>query len=209
MLIRSRTVGLVAAGLASLTACTAPSSSPNPNALGAASNSPAAASTTTEPAVPASTAVINAGSSTFGGATTCGPEISGDLAKIPALRSARRWTHTWSDGRYVCTYHLTAGPLKLSVQKSADVASARHYFNNIRAHPAQTFPILGLQNFGLPAYRSPNATVVYRKGAKTLIIDASRVTATSATGLSPAQLAYQVATLVIACGHGPGLHHEC
>lgn len=183
---------------------------PSSGTPGADSGSTSAESGTATPTSPSSAEERRAGASVFAGATICGTEIAGDLVEILELSSTPRPTRTWTDDLYTCTYELADGPLVLSLKRSPDPASARGYFRSQQAQEGRTNRIVGLPSFGLPAFETRDGVVAYLQGRKVLRVDATDLPAAIGEDqLSPGDLAYQAATLVVGCGHGPGLHHEC
>jgi hypothetical protein len=133
----------------------------------------------------------------------CGSEIRGDIATILALRPVPTTTTTWADHLYTCTYHLSTGPLVLSVKESTDVPTANTYFTALRRHLGTTRPLTGLEGLGSPGYDTAAGVVVVRKDDKTLQVDATGLPATVGPHQqSRADLAYEVASDVLGCWNG-------
>lgn len=133
----------------------------------------------------------------------CGSEIKTDVATILALRPAPATSTTWADHLYTCTYHLSGGPLVLSVKESADVPSANTYFAALRQSLGDTRPLVGLAGLGNPGYDTPAGVVVVLKDDKTLKVDATGLP--SVVGphqQSRADLAYEVASDILGCWSG-------
>ena len=73
----------------------------------------------------------------------CSLEVGTQVAAILHLPNPPPTTSSWADHVYTCIYHLAAGPLTLSVQESADPASARSYFTHVQAAPRRRSTTLG------------------------------------------------------------------
>jgi hypothetical protein len=156
---------------------------------------------------PAATVSPSSGDATAGPSASaqlvCGSEIKGDVATILALHPAPATTTTWANHLYTCTYHLSGGPLVLSVQESADVPSANTYFVALREHLGTTHPLVGIAGLGNPGYDTPGGVVVVLKDDKTLKVDATGLPPTSGPHQqSRADLAYEVASDVLGCWSG-------
>lgn len=176
----------VAAALAALAAGCASGHAATPAATGA----PAASMPgMRQAAAPSATALM-----------VCGPEIGKDVTKILAPPQAPTTTATWTDHLYTCTYHLTGGPLVLSVQESPDAATATAYFEALRTRLGTTTPLTAAQGLGNPGYESAGGTVVILKDGKTLRVDATGLpTASGPHQLSRADLAYEIASDILGC----------
>ena len=97
-------------------------------------------------------------------------------------------------------YHLAAGPLTVSVQESADTASAGAYFNASLQHFAANRQLSGL---GQLAYAASTGSVVVLKDNKTLRIDVTALP--SRLGRPPVQrtdLASELAVAIMGCWTG-------
>ena len=81
-------------------------------------------------------------------------------------------TSSWADQVYTCVYHLAAGTLTLSVQESADPASARAYFDTSKQRLGADRQLSGLGEF---AYAAPAGSVVVLKDNKTLRVDVTKL----------------------------------
>ena len=132
----------------------------------------------------------------------CSAEIRTDVATLLALRHPPPAASTWAGHRYTCTYRLPAGRLVLSVQESPDLPAARRYFTGLRRHLGATQPLPGISGLGLPAYQA-DGTAVFLKDDKTLHVDATALPPQlGPTGDSRTDLAYTLATDVLACWTG-------
>jgi hypothetical protein len=130
----------------------------------------------------------------------CGAEIRSQVSAILGLSASPRATSRWADHVYSCVYHLTAGPLTLSVQESADTASAGAYFNASRQHFAASRQLSGL---GQVAYAAPTGSIVVLKDNKTLRIDVTALP--SQVGQPPlprTDLATELAFAIMGCWTG-------
>jgi hypothetical protein len=86
------------------------------------------------------------------------------------------------------------------VKESAGVATARKYFDAMRERSGRTRALTGLAGLGLPAYENSTGTVVFLKDNMTLQVNASTLPQrVGPQGSSPADLAYTIATDVLAC----------
>jgi hypothetical protein len=101
---------------------------------------------------------------------------------------------------YTCVYHLAAGPLVLSVQESADRASATTYFNRSKQRIAADQQLSGL---GESAYAAAAGSIVVLKDNKTLRIDVTKLP--SQLGQPPVlrtDLATELAGAIMGCWTG-------
>lgn len=134
---------------------------------------------------------------------TCGQETKDNVAKILALPAAPHTADSWVNKLYTCTYQLADGPLVLSVKESADNQAARGYFDALRVVLGSTHSIDGLANLGLPAYQDAAGSVVFVKDNMTLRVDAGKLPdKVGPHGVSRNELAYEIATAVLACWSG-------
>lgn len=133
----------------------------------------------------------------------CSPEVRTAIATMLHLDAAPDPTSTYVNQLYTCTYHLSVGPLVLSVQDTAGVPAARTYFESLRRALPGSQALTGLAALGLPAFQTPAGTVVFLKDDKTLKVDA--------TALPPrigpnhqtrTDVSYQIATDIIGCWRG-------
>ena len=116
------------------------------------------------------------------------------------LRKPPPTTSSWADHVYTCVYHLTAGPLTLSVQESGDDGSARAYFDTSKQHFAAERPLSGLGEF---AYAAQAGSVVVLKDNKTLRVDVTKLP--SQFGQPPVlrtDLASEIAAAIMGCWTG-------
>jgi hypothetical protein len=134
---------------------------------------------------------------------TCGPETATNVAMLMGLHTPAPTRATWADHLYTCTYRLPTGTLVLSVKDSPDVAAARGYFTDRRRALGRTQPLSGLDGLGLPAYENTTGSVVFLKDNMTLKVDAAALPGrVGPQGTSRTDLAYTVATDVLACWTG-------
>jgi hypothetical protein len=111
-------------------------------------------------------------------------------------------THTWRrSGRlYACRWAVPQGTLRMTVQDATDPKAGRVYFDRLRGSLDDARPIRGMDNFGFPAFDTAAGDVVFTKDGKTLHVDATRLPGASLpAGFSRSEVAYSVASAVIAC----------
>lgn len=130
----------------------------------------------------------------------CGQETKDDISSILALKAAPHTVDNWAERVYTCTYHLTDGPLVISVKESPDPAAARNYFDSLQGKLDGATPIKGLANLGFAAAQTDNGSVIFLKDSSTLYVDATQLPA----GVGPQKVArtdfaYQVSTTILAC----------
>jgi hypothetical protein len=162
--------------------------------------------TQSNPPAPTSAAAA-APSSSQGGAgpsesarMICSLEVKTQVAAILHLPDSPPTTSSWADHVYTCVYHLTPGPLTLSVQESADPASARTYFATSKQRLAADRQLSGLGEY---AYAAPVGSVVVLKDNKTLRIDVTKLP--SQFGRPPVlrtDLASELAAAIMGCWIG-------
>ena len=129
----------------------------------------------------------------------CGQETKDDISSILALKQAPHTVDEWRDSTYTCTYHLTEGPLVISVKEAPDPASARKYFDVLQGK-FEAVPIKGLANLGFPAAQTPDGSAIFRKDSSTLHVNATGLPAgVGPQKVAPTDFAYQVATTILAC----------
>lgn len=132
----------------------------------------------------------------------CGDEIRGQVARTFGLAAARS-TSTRSGDRFSCTYHVAGGHLVLSVVDAPSSAAAAAEVGAARAEGSADRRVSGLASLGLPGYESADGVVVFRKDDAVLEVDARRLpAAVGPARLSRADVAYQLATDVLACWTG-------
>lgn len=131
----------------------------------------------------------------------CGDELRDVVAKTFDLADPPTSTHRWdgADRLFSCTYRIPAGNVQLSVQDSLDETTGRQYFRALRSSLADVHPLTGMENFGFPAFGTPEGDIVFLKDGKTLRVDTSALPRDAAPGFSPEETAYKVAAAVIAC----------
>jgi len=158
---------------------------------------------TSTTAAPPAEANVNAASPSKSAQMICGSETRASVATLMALATPPQAKATWADHVYTCTYQLPVGPLVLSVKELPDVPAARRYFDAMRARLGRTKPLTGLAGLGLPAYENTTGTVVFLKDNMTLQVNATALPRqVGPQRSSPAELAYTVATDVLACWTG-------
>ena len=178
-----------------------------PNATDA---TPAPLPSTSEPSIPAPAATSSMSMPippTEGPSATaqmiCSPEIRDAITTMLQLPAAPDSSSTYIKQLYTCTYHLSDGPLVLSVQDTTGVPAAQTYFDSLRRTLPGSQTLTGLASLGLPAFQTPGGTVVFLKDDKTLKVDATALPPTVGPNHQPrTDIAYQVATDVIACWRG-------
>lgn len=130
----------------------------------------------------------------------CESEIRRNVATLMGLSTPPPSKTSWADHLYTCTYQLPVGPLVLSVKELPDVAAARTYFNATRQRLGLTKPLAGIVGLGLPAYENKTGTVLFLKDNMILEVNATALPRqVGPQDVSPAALAYTVATGVLAC----------
>lgn len=162
---------------------------------GAVSNATVAASAASSSAAPSDAATM-----------ICSPSTRAGIASALGLSRSPIPTDDWRDQTYVCTYHLEQGPLVLTVKELPDDEAARREFDARANTLGPGAAIEGVASFGLLAFQSESGTVLFAKDNMTLEVDATMMTGTLGPGgLSQSELAYQVATNVLACWRA---HHS-
>ncbi|XAS63875.1 hypothetical protein ACOM2C_11280 [Pseudarthrobacter sp. So.54] len=130
----------------------------------------------------------------------CGDQPMDRLTSILNLDAKPHTVKNWADSTFTCTYHLTEGALKISVQEATDQASARTYFDAMQALAKDAKPIQGLANLGFPAYETADGSAVFQKDSFVLHVDASGLPATlGPESITRNALAYQLSTTILAC----------
>ncbi len=130
----------------------------------------------------------------------CGSEIRDAVRRVFQLSRPPVGLHSWTHHTFRCTYPLTHGDLRMSVKDLDAAGPGRAYFDGLRGRLAGASPIVGLANFGFPAFETPQGDVVFLKDHKTLWVDATRVAAADLPqGTDRQDAAYGVAAAVIAC----------
>jgi len=129
----------------------------------------------------------------------CSEETQGNIAKIFSLAHPQKPQALWSHTTYTCTYNIPNGTLRLSVKQSKDDSAARAYFAGQQKNDPTAQSIEGLNNLGLPAYQTTGGHVSFVKDNLTLLVDTSTLAAPLPAKASRTQLAYEIATAVLAC----------
>lgn len=130
----------------------------------------------------------------------CGDQPKERLRSILDLASNPHTVDSWADSTFTCTYHLAEGSLVISVQETADKASALKYFTAMQALAKGATPIDGLANLGFPAYETADGSAVFQKDSFVLHVDASGLPPTlGPDSITRNALAYQLSTTILAC----------
>lgn len=132
----------------------------------------------------------------------CTGEIGQAVQRTFALSQRPSRTASWtpSSVEYSCVYRLSGGNLRLSVDDARNDDTGRAHFDKLRASLPNARAIRGMENFGLPAFATPDGNVVIIKDGKTLRVDATRLPRPALPpGYSAEQAAYSIASAVIAC----------
>ncbi len=131
----------------------------------------------------------------------CGDQPMDRLTSILDLKQDPHTVNSWADSTFTCTYHLTEGALKISVQEAPDQATALTYFDAMQALATKDAkPIEGLANLGFPAYETADGTAVFQKDSSVLRVDATDLPATiGPNAITRNALAYQLSTTILAC----------
>lgn len=129
----------------------------------------------------------------------CSENIQGSVAAVYGLSQIPPYADSYSEGLYSCNYGVPGGLLELSVMESPDEAVAKDHAETMRGSYSSAEDITGIANLGLYAYRTPDGVVVFVKDNMTLTVDATQTLPDAETGMSQSQVAYQVATNVLAC----------
>jgi hypothetical protein len=131
---------------------------------------------------------------------TCGTEIRAAVRRNLDLPKSPVGLHAWHHRLYSCTYRLAGGELRLSVKDLDRAAPGRAYFEGLKSRLQGAAEIRGLENFGFPAFETPQGDVVFIKDHKTLWVDATRLTRSDLPADTSRQaIAYGVAAAVIGC----------
>lgn len=130
----------------------------------------------------------------------CGDQPKERLRSILDLATNPHTVDSWADSTFTCTYHLAEGSLVISVQETADKASALKYFTAMQALAKGATPIDGLANLGFPAYETADGSAVFQKDSFVLHVDASGLPPTlGPDSITRNALAYQLSTTILAC----------
>lgn len=194
-------LGLVATGLA-LSACGAGHVTALNTTGGTTPRSPGSASVTTsshhaavdvqQPSQPSASSLM-----------ICSTETRHNLAALLGVDRPPLATTSWADRVYTCTYHLSQGPLVLTVQEAGTSGAGRRYYNALRARLGPSQPLAGAQGLGLPAFETNDGAAVFLKDDKTLQVDASRLPrSVGGAHRSRGDLAYTLATDIMGCWAG-------
>lgn len=133
-------------------------------------------------------------------AMTCSQETAGAVQRTFAVKQRPVGLDAFADQLYRCTYQLAGGDLRLSVKDLSAAGPGQAYFNQLKADLGPVQPIVGMANFGFPAFQTARGDVVVIKDHKTLWVDASRVSDSDLRhGATRTEAAYAVAAAVIAC----------
>lgn len=131
----------------------------------------------------------------------CGGQVADDVRRLTGVDALPEPSTSWQAPMFTCTFELPAGPLVLTVHDTDDLAEGDAHFEARRAALAPTRELKGMYGLGLPAFETARGTAAFIRDGKTLEVDATALP----TGLGPdgsldqADLAYAVATSVLAC----------
>lgn len=131
----------------------------------------------------------------------CAGSVVDDVTRILALEGEPEPSSSWNTPMFICTFELDEGPLVLTVHDAAQERAGKRHFDTVRAELGQTSPLKGMYGLGLPAFETDDGTVVFIKDGKTLRVDATELPDHLGPddGMSQTELAYAVATSVLAC----------
>lgn len=130
----------------------------------------------------------------------CDAEVAQSVQRTFALPTAPLGRHTWVDQTFRCQYQLPHSTLRLSVKDLDAEPQGGAHFVTLRHKSPGASPIRGLQNFGLPAFETPNGSVAFLKDHRTLLVNAEGVaTRDLPPGFTRAAVAYSIAASVVAC----------
>lgn len=202
---RARVSVLAAAGVVLLGGCATTGAQPSPSGAGDSMSPQMSMSPGMEmsPGMSMSDMAAQQAGPSASARMICSEETHRSVATTLRLDSRPTSHDTWADGRYTCSYHTPQGILVLSVEDSPDPKTGRAHFDRLR-HTLGDPPLLGgMTGLGLPAFETGTGQVVFLKDRKTLEVDASALTGDlGASGQNRSDVAYQIATDVIACWSG-------
>lgn len=133
-------------------------------------------------------------------AMVCGDEIGDAVKRLFGTSAIPPRSHSWSDQLFSCTYAVAAGSLRLSVKDLTEAEPGRTYFDSLRTRLGSPALITGLENLGFPAFETTAGEVAFLKDGKTLLVDASGLSADQLPrGYSRQDTAYSIASAVIGC----------
>ncbi|WP_210481170.1 hypothetical protein [Naasia sp. SYSU D00948] len=131
----------------------------------------------------------------------CEGQVPGAVAEILGLASLPNADWSWDDPMFRCTYRVDGLPLVLSVHDASEPAEGEEHFRALRESTAGAAEIEGMAGFGMPSFSSPEGIAAFLRDGKTLTVDATALP----DGLgpegsrSPQQVAYTIASAVLAC----------
>jgi hypothetical protein len=135
-----------------------------------------------------------------GAAMVCGEEIRSAVGHTLQLASVPRGLHAWSHHMFRCSYLVGAGELRLSVKDLDAGGPGRAYFDALHGRLPHASYLHGVEALGFPSFETREGDVVFLKDHKTLWVDASRLSQSGLPrGMSRTEVAYGVASAVIAC----------
>lgn len=131
----------------------------------------------------------------------CTGQVVDDVTRIMDLAAPVEPASSWAAPEFRCTFDLDQGPLVLTVHDATDETAGLAHFQQQRVSQEDARPIKGVYSLGLPAFETRRGTVSFVRDGKTLEVDASalRGRLDSAGEMSRGDLAYAVATSVLAC----------
>jgi hypothetical protein len=132
----------------------------------------------------------------------CNGEIRAAVGRNLDVSHPARGRGSWNRKQllYTCVYPLERGRLTLTVKDLDRSGPGDAYYERLmRSLPGAT-PIRGVLNFGFSAFETPEGHVAFLKDDKTLLVDATGLTARDLPQQTSRQeIAYGVASSVIGC----------
>jgi hypothetical protein len=129
----------------------------------------------------------------------CGAEIRAAVRRNLDVSRTPVGLHAWHHRLFSCTYRF-GGELRLSVKDLGRAAPGKAYYDRLRSRLHGATEIRGLENFGFPAFETPQGDVVFLKDHKTLWVDATKLAGSDLPpDTSRQDIAYGVAAAVIGC----------
>jgi len=130
----------------------------------------------------------------------CSAKTRASIGQALGLPAAPQATAAWRDHTYTCSYQLPAGPLVLSVNESADAATARGQLDEVRQALGSVDALAGLTT---TAFGTSDGTVVLLKDSDVLRVDATGLPAVFGSQQQKrTDFAYEVASDVLGCWTG-------
>lgn len=131
----------------------------------------------------------------------CGGSVAADVARLTGIDDLPEPSSTWQSPMFRCTFELPDGPLVLSVHDVDDLDEGKAHFAARREALAPVKALKGMYGLGLPAFETGNGVAAFIREGKTLEVDATALPGSLGPKgtLDQADLAYAVATSVLAC----------